>query len=1146
MRIHYSSRAATFTAGPNISRQRRLTGIEGPSAIATHGLSFRQPSDVDDEEEDDDDDNSSAEHLDVDDPTPQELQAQSTAQEIERLADHHVTSDGTPPEASTATPPAIKPPRPSTIDRHSSEGPDSHPTSQQPRSDGGQNSNEDNIKPLVPQPDTENSADPSADESPQRTQRAIAKSRASHKQSSSSESETPVWLSAPASRASSNPSPVLRSRTRLKESRSESPPSFSSANEVAPPSPSRLESVPELDSGSGGSSINDHDLEQRQSSQTGLSTIRGVLSRTSSHTSLIHHYQSNEPQVDGPADETAPEPSKAIQHMHHRHSRDREPTSSETGRPGGRNSGLVRFEIPTSEEEEQRMMKLRLAQMRKRDTFKRIRRGKVNDGEIIKMENMLVRLESTVHKIPDDFTENDSEKIETSVVERWKEFMCVCRETEDDHCPFVLQFYQTRVIPAIEKTQVRKRWTREIQLRKSNCRMNLYSSLDKTIAIWHPHRHGNLVYTMQSRSGANSMEWFTFLRNVLGWSRPSVLQVSIPDLSRNLRLDNPFEKLESSRDLVQAVQGDEQAMLRTMKEEQAVAAHIIRRCMDMLSESPELATVMKEWQGAHKMGLAWKRYDRLEWVHGANEKKMYGTIGMEKSHELELRPKQHYPTIATDKKRQTLVEPTPVEGFLIRLTSQKGADQKLGKLFFKRLYFSTHSQFLVFNRPARADPPPPPRLPMTQDAHIPSAEEIAEKTPLIYAVTPYALKDGQIEWLAQNNGTASDANPATHDHDAFDENHRRLGLLRNCDGLINLCDVVRVRRVLRGATPADGHIDSGSDVDFAQPVPDTTRDDGTTKDMDDSRIFELVLRNGLVVRLQAYNAVTKKEWMTRLRDLAKYWTLRTAADISLYKSVRAENLELLNIDEPIEALVGQYAQKWEVARSAASPELYNLCGIACCRSVHMSGHLFHKSRQYGAFNRMLCILSHGKLLMFADALRGRDGKVLKQIHHERIGTMDLRECYVYSGIATARDLLYQGGTSTFDRAKPGRHGLPRIWLDDGWSSSDEDTSTCFVIWHGKKSGWFRSQDDAAAVDSQQMERAAGAGHRSSGNAGAATQRGKGRLRLRRVRKLGTEGKGMVFRARSRAEKDHWVLSIGMEIERLLQEDQVRVVGKRVK
>ena len=47
---NYSSRQATFSASPSISQQRRISGLEGPSATATLGHSFPQPEDVDSDE----------------------------------------------------------------------------------------------------------------------------------------------------------------------------------------------------------------------------------------------------------------------------------------------------------------------------------------------------------------------------------------------------------------------------------------------------------------------------------------------------------------------------------------------------------------------------------------------------------------------------------------------------------------------------------------------------------------------------------------------------------------------------------------------------------------------------------------------------------------------------------------------------------------------------------------------------------------------------------------------------------------------------------------------------------------------------------------------------------------------------------------
>ena len=120
---------------------------------------------------------------------------------------------------------------------------------------------------------------------------------------------------------------------------------------------------------------------------------------------------------------------------------------------------------------------------------------------------------------------------------------------------------------------------------------------------------------------------------------------------------------------------------------------------------------------------------------------------------------------------------------------------------------------------------------------------------------------------------------------------------------------------------------------------------------------------------------------------------------------------------------------------------------------------------------------------------------------------------------TEGDLLYQN--RTFDANHPGHHALPRAYLEDGWTSADEDSMCCFVIWHVKNRSWFKS----AAGEAQEG------------------QGGNAKRRLRHVSRLGVPGRSMVFKARSRAERDHWVMSIGMEIERLQVGEEVRVVEK---
>lgn len=84
--------------------------------------------------------------------------------------------------------------------------------------------------------------------------------------------------------------------------------------------------------------------------------------------------------------------------------------------------------------------------------------------------------------------------------------------------------------------------------------------------------------------------------------------------------------------------------------------------------------------------------------------------------------------------------------------------------------------------------------------------------------------------------------------------------------------------------------------------------------------------------------------------------------------------------------------------------------------------------------------------------------------------------------------------------------------------------TCFAIWHGRKKSLFRrGGDDPREKEVKEKE-------------------GGRRSRFKLVSQLGVPGNTMMFKARSRAERDHWVLAIQTECERLAQAEEIRLVG----
>ncbi|KMQ48929.1 Pleckstrin like protein domain [Trichophyton rubrum] len=767
-------------------------------------------------------------------------------------------------------------------------------------------------------------------------------------------------------------------------------------------------------------------------------------------------------------------------------------------------SDRVRFGVEERVGDGQRRLQNRLGLSDGSRTNRKQKRQARRHGEVLRAEKMLVRIDVTAQTVPNLYNDNASLKIETRPVENWREYLVVCRQGYDEQTPYLLQFYKTRVIPQVQGAKVKRKYAHEVKLSQGQVNVNLFSTLDKTVVVWHPTKmDGTRIYIMRARAAAHSVEWYTFIRKVLGWKQPSSLFVHAPDLDVSLVLQNPFERFAKDN-----YDENEGALLNSMGEEQAVSTGIIRTCMDTLTECTEWSQILDIWKKSEKMGLAWRRYDRIEWIQGGNEERMYGTMAMRTSHDLELRPKRHYPTSTTVEPSEPLMEePSPIEGFLILLTSQQGTHRRWGKNFSKRLYFYSEDQYLCFCKPAKASTPPAPKRPSVPEAESSTAPETIRGTPVMYTVDPYPVENGQISWL-RNGGNKSYARYC--DQAAYTENRRNTKNLSQAEGYFNLCRVTEIRAV--SEMENGGTQSSGTNFGTQRPVTNRATT-GNFSYSDSDQVFELELDDGLVVRLRAYNTETRDAWVHRLRQLATYWNARIRADINTLKLIRQRNLEKLDIDEEQESVIGQFAQKWEVARADASPELFNVCGPSGCRAIKISGHLYRKPHRRGSFSKCSVILVEGQLLIFQGSVRTFSGEQVPHTYQSRQTILDLRDCYLYSGIITSSDLLYH--SQTFDNKHPSHNSTPRIYPSDGWTSADEDTATTFVIWNNTRRVLFHGEEEK---EGNQKTR-----------------------RWRHVSRLGASGRSIVFKARSRAERDLWVLAIETEIDRLQQQEDMRIV-----
>jgi Sporulation protein family 7 len=114
--------------------------------------------------------------------------------------------------------------------------------------------------------------------------------------------------------------------------------------------------------------------------------------------------------------------------------------------PERRKSGRVNFTFP--EESRRAEFKSRVNQLDLKRPLRRVLRRRTEmEGRIVKMERMLVRIDITKQqKLPEDYDENSGEGVITQTLEKWREFMVVCRQaSKAEGSDFVLQIYKTRV-----------------------------------------------------------------------------------------------------------------------------------------------------------------------------------------------------------------------------------------------------------------------------------------------------------------------------------------------------------------------------------------------------------------------------------------------------------------------------------------------------------------------------------------------------------------------------------------------------------------------------------------------------------------------------------------------------------------------------
>ncbi|KAI0320151.1 hypothetical protein OF83DRAFT_1053638 [Amylostereum chailletii] len=277
------------------------------------------------------------------------------------------------------------------------------------------------------------------------------------------------------------------------------------------------------------------------------------------------------------------------------------------------------------------------------------------------------------------------------------------------------------------------------------------------------------------------------------------------------------------------------------------------------------------------------------------------------------------------------------------------------------------------------------------------------------------------------------------------------------------------------------------------------------------RCFELVMTSGRVLRFEAgfflamaFTAKTAIEWIERLRALVRYWQMRhfvdtrQEMDVVHYATGRPRitphrywhHRDKLSPPEPLAdpSLVLPYLST-----------LYNWCAFDSCRPIAKTGRIYARRGANGQYKLVHLFLVGGHLVQFrikSEAL----------FHPRRSKVVNLLDAYTASGIFAAQELPR-------GQYKPNSAPAARRYRD-GLETNDPEEDLLFVVYY--------------------YPHTVGAGM----NSRAA------------MPSLSTKRKLLVFRARSKVERDLWCSAINMEIEKIARatkerEARMRDAGKLV-
>ncbi|KAF8840746.1 hypothetical protein BDN67DRAFT_1002755 [Paxillus ammoniavirescens] len=713
----------------------------------------------------------------------------------------------------------------------------------------------------------------------------------------------------------------------------------------------------------------------------------------------------------------------------------------------------------------------------------------IGRGDIILRDRMLVRVSySKSESLPVRFDEDQNRQTSHLQYEDWAEFLVVWRKDN-------LEIYEDYAIPGKEYFFGHKNLVFLVPLKSERTSLSLYSFSDLTFCILCPptsvqdiyskartlfnhSKEGTNVFVFKVKSRTRAQDWVWYLWRHLGGKIPSSIEICCPNIDTRVRIDVPvvdttnFDKAYIMFSRKNIIELVHNSLLRSGHGSSGAGLRSWRY------------TIERELQAGRKLALAWRFGAQLDWVW--QEEDVEGNArpwavllglslqqGMKVSH-LDLRLAEHFPNTIHLSNGKKMFEPPAIEGYLDRIKPQGQGHQ--------RVYLVTHGGNLFSLSPWDANPP---SSPSTHLSHMASGER---------------------------------ASVEQYSKDMFENEIKRgVAQIRAAYGVMDLRNISTVKRVHASLSEDDGDVVGWDTVD----EEDEGGPEGLAKVQDRlqlrlRRSFEIIFTSGPVLRLEARNFFLTHtlnhivililsqarscrdciEWITRLRPLVSYWSQRHRVDAK-------DEMDVAYLESKSARLTPQLRKcnhikghptfsEPPIGSGSSLPaltSLYPWCALDSCRSIVKAGRVFARKGLRGQYKLVQLFLVSGSLIGFHVSPKSA-------LHHRRLKEISLLDAYVCSGYLAALALR----RSEYGPESP---NLPRRY-DDGLETEQPEEDVLFVIWYRKPPSPSQSCTKAS--------------HGSTAPIPA----------------LSANHKIVVFRARSKVERDAWCWALGCEIDKVVR------------